>query len=286
LAPAEGMAGMAGRGATMVESLKAKWTMLVALALLIGSDGRPSGIVARHPEGPTRGFLVLRSADGKVAAVGDLVQTVRADHVVSHLVFRFKDGSLRDQTTEFTQHGSFRLLKDHLVQKGPSFKLQLEALLDAPGGQYTVRYQDKDGRQRELTQHVDVPTDLANGLLWIMAKNIDDDTPETSVSMIAASPKPRLVKLRLIQRGREVFSLAGSPRKAIHFTVKVELPGVAGWLARLLGKRIPATELWVLGGDVPLFLKSEGPFDEDGPIWTVELASPEGPQEAKPPAKP
>jgi len=269
----------------MIEPLKAKWMLLVSLALLLGADGETSNVTTRHREGPVRGFLVLRGEDNRVAAIGDLTQVERPDRLVSHLVFRFKDGSLHDETTEFTQHGTFRLLREHLVQKGPSFKQPVDVLLDAPNGQFTVRYQDKDGKEKQLSEHVDVPNDLSNGLVWTVAKNIDTDTPETSVSMITASPKPRLVKLRLIQQGHQTFSVAGSPRRAMHFTVKVELTGATGWLARLAGKRIPDTQLWILDGEVPLFLKSEGPFYYGGPIWKVELASPVGPEEEKADAK-
>jgi hypothetical protein len=133
------------------------------------------------------------------------------------------------------------------VQKGPSFKLQIDAFLDASSGRFVARYQGKDDRQKELTEHLDVPTDVANGLVWTLVKNIDTETPETTVSMIAASPKPRLIKLRLIQQGRAVFSVAGSPHKTIHFIV-------------------------------PLF--------DGGPIWRIELASPVGPEEAKRSATP
>jgi hypothetical protein len=39
----------------------------------------------------------------------------------SRVFFRFKDGSMYDDTAIFSQRGSFRLLSDHLVEKGPSF---------------------------------------------------------------------------------------------------------------------------------------------------------------------
>jgi hypothetical protein len=231
----------------MLQPFKPKWAILAAFVLLARVDGRPDGITTRHKEGPVRGFLVLRTEDGKIAGAGEMVQTERPDRMVTRLTFHFRDGSLYDETTEFTQRGSFRLLSDHLVQKGPSFKLQIDAFLDASSGRFVARYQGKDDRQKELTEHLDVPTDVANGLVWTLVKNIDTETPETTVSMIAASPKPRLIKLRLIQQGRAVFSVAGSPHKTIHFIV-------------------------------PLF--------DGGPIWRIELASPVGPEEAKRSATP
>jgi hypothetical protein len=41
--------------------------------------------------------------------------------VTSRLTFRFKDESLHDAIAVFSQADQFRLLTDHLVQKGPPF---------------------------------------------------------------------------------------------------------------------------------------------------------------------
>src|SRR4051794_24117887 len=75
----------------------------------------------RHAEGLVHGFLALRTLDGTLLADGDLMQNARGARVTSRLVFRFKDGSLHDETAVFAQRQSFRLLTDHVVQKGPSF---------------------------------------------------------------------------------------------------------------------------------------------------------------------
>ena len=45
--------------------------------------------------------------------------------MTARLVFRFKDGSLSDETAVYSQRGRFRLLTDHVVQKGPSFSKPL-----------------------------------------------------------------------------------------------------------------------------------------------------------------
>jgi hypothetical protein len=71
----------------------------------------------RYREGSVHGFLALRTMEGKTLAAGDLIQVVRGDRVVSHLVFRFKDGSIDDETAVFTQSGNFRLISDHHIQK-------------------------------------------------------------------------------------------------------------------------------------------------------------------------
>src|SRR4029077_10119310 len=80
-------------------------------------------IPVRQREGVQHGFLVLRSIEtGEALAEGELLQETRGDVVTSELVFHFKDGSLHDEKAVFSQRGKFRLISDHLIQKGPSFK--------------------------------------------------------------------------------------------------------------------------------------------------------------------
>ena len=46
------------------------------------------------------------------------------------------------------------------------------------------------------TEHLD-STDLANGMILTLLKNIRPDAEETKVSMVAITPKPSLVKLAI-----------------------------------------------------------------------------------------
>ena len=60
-------------------------------------------VAVRYAEGIVHGFLSLRTTDGELVANGDLIQVARGDRVTSRLVFRFKDGSLHDETSVFSQ---------------------------------------------------------------------------------------------------------------------------------------------------------------------------------------
>src|SRR2546423_1401409 len=253
--------------------------LLLALATLLQPNRLSADVIpARHKEGPSHGFLVIRTLDGKTIAVGALIQVARPARTVSRLTFHFKDGSIHDETTEFSQHGKFKLLSDHLIQKGPSFKVQLESSVDASSGQVTIHSRDEHGKEKSVTEHLKLPPDVSNGIVWSLLKNIDPNVPQTTVSMVSASPKPRLVKLHLVQQGQEPFSVAGSPRKVTHFVVKIEITGVAGLVAPLVGKKPPDTQTWILGGTAPTFVKSEGPLFDGGPIWRIEPTNPVGPQ--------
>ena len=63
-------------------------------------------IAVRHMEGTVRGFLVLRNMEGRTLAAGNLSQVVQGDRLVARLTFRFKHGSVDDETTVFSQRRS------------------------------------------------------------------------------------------------------------------------------------------------------------------------------------
>jgi hypothetical protein len=236
----------------------------------------------RFTEGIVHGFLALRTLDGKTVADGDLIQHARGDRVTSRLVFRFRDGSILDETAIFTQRGRFLLVSDHLVQKGPTFPQPVEMSIDRASGRVIVRYTNEHGEQKVEDERLELPDDLANGMILTLLKNVSPSGTLPTLSMIAVTPKPRLVKLALTAAGTDPFSTGGMTRKAAHYVVKVEIGGVAGVVAPLLGKQPPDSHVWVLGGEAPAFVKSEGPLHLGGPIWRIELVSPAWPGASAP----
>ncbi len=230
----------------------------------------------RHREGLTHGFLALRTLDGTRLADGELTQVAEGDRVTSRLTFRFKDGSLYDDTTIFSQRAAFQLVSDHLVQRGPSFKQAMETSLEASSGEVTVRYEDRDGQEKILNEQEKLPADVANGLLITLVKHIQPNVARTTVSLVATSPKPRLVKLQIVPEGKEAITSGDTKHEVVRYAVKVEIGGIAGVLAPLVGKQPPDTHVWVLTGDAPAFVKLEGPLYTGGPVWRIELAVPAG----------
>jgi len=237
-------------------------------------------IAVRHTEGIVHGFLVLRTLDGEAIADGELVQTARGNRVTSRLSFRFKDGSAHEETAVFTQRQQFRLVSDHLVQKGPSFARSIDMTIDAPSGKVVVRYSD-DGETKTEAEQMELPQDLANGLILTLLKNVNPQAPPKSLSFVAATPKPRLVKLEVTAAGTERFATGGTGRTATNYRLKVDVGGLTGVLAPLLGKQPPDSHVWILGGDAPAFVKSEQALYPGGPIWRIELVSPVWPRESE-----
>jgi len=238
-------------------------------------------IPVRHVEGTVHGFLELRSDDGRVLASGDSTQVVHGDQVTTHTLFSFKDGSVDDETTVFSQRRTFHLITDSHIQKGTSFPHPMDVLIDARSGQVTVRSTEKDGKEEVIAEHLGLPPDLANGMVPLVVENMRPDVPETAVSMLVATPKPRLVKLAISNRGEETFSVVGAPRKAIHYEIKIELGGVAGAVAPLIGKEPPNIQLWTIGGQAPTFVREQGPIYPEGPMMTIQLTGPVWPDSPK-----
>ena len=105
-------------------------------------------IPVKHREGVSHGFIVLHSKDGHQLATGDMIQTVEGDRVTSEVVLRFKDGSVHDEVTVFSQSREFRLISDHLKQYGPSCLRPLDVFIDVGSHNVTV-HSEKDGKTND-----------------------------------------------------------------------------------------------------------------------------------------
>ena len=229
-------------------------------------------IKVRHAEGTLHGFLALSTEQGQVLADGDLIEVVHGDRVNSHLTFHFKDGSLDDETAEYTQRGVFRLISDHHIQKGPYFPHPLDMTIDVAKGIVVTRAAGKDSKD-EVTK-IKMPADLYNGLVIPVIKNISPDAGETRVSMIVAAPKPRVVTLNMMPQAPGTFYLAGMARKAMVYEIKIEIGGLAGVIAPIIGKQPPRISIEIFGGELPAFLRESGPLFEGGEMLTISLIGP------------
>ena len=249
------------------------WTLgLLMLVCLTTRMASAEQVHVLHSEGLTHGFLVLRSMEGKTLADGEITQFAEGHLVKSHLVFHFKDGSLYEESAEFSQNGTFKLLRDHLVQKGPSFKTPMATSVDVPSGEIRCRYTDDNGKEKSADEHMSLPDDVSNGLLFTLLRHIKPTASQTVVSQVVMTPKPRLVRLIITPHGEEPFSIGINKYKATHYVVKVKIGGFAGLMASLIGKEPADLHVWIKHDDAPAFVKFEGPIYNGGPVWRVELA--------------
>lgn len=238
----------------------------VALLVVTAVAAHAEPVVVRYTEGVTRGFPVLRSQSGEVLAHGDLLQVAYPDRVESRLVFRFRDGSVYDETVTFDQRDVFKLLRYRIVQRGPSFPESLDATMDRATSEYRVRYRADEATPEEvLTGQFEVPDDVYNGLLSTLLKNLDPGKSQT-VQIVAFTPKPRAIKMLLTPLAQEPVTMGSMPVLATRFHIKPQL----GMLASLLVMALPDVKTWIANGEAPAFLRFEGPLFFMGPVWRID----------------
>jgi hypothetical protein len=254
--------------------------LVVASALLAALPAgfpaaRGETIPVRHPQGFAHGFVEVVTLQGQRIAVGDLTLRLRGDVVTSRLVLRFLDGSVDDETTIYSQRVTYRFLSDHHIQRGPSFPTPLDATVDARKG--LVIATAPDGRRTQV--HLDMPPDLYNGMASSLLMNVLPSTPETKIAVVVPGTTPRIVHLSMKPAGERSFTMGGSARKATDYVVHVELGGVSGVVAPLIGKEPPDYHLWLLTGADPAFIREEGQLYQGGPVWRIQQVSAEFPAE-------
>ena len=253
-------------------------------ALLWHHSPAAAPVPVRFAEGSLHGFLVLGTPQDALIASGDLLQVARDGDVRSRLVFRFKDGSVFDETVVFTQRNVFTMQSYHLVQRGPVFPEDTEISLERASGKYHGKTRArKDGREKVFDGTLALPLDVSNGMVLTLVKNLSAGAGET-VHMVAFTPAPKLIKLKMAPEGEQKIVVGGSEKTATRYVLKPILGIWLKFFASLLGRTPPDNHAWIVTADVPAFVKFEGPLYTNGPVWRIELTSPRWP-DRKPPVE-
>jgi hypothetical protein len=252
--------------------------LVVLLTLFPVGPGGAEPVRVRLPEGLTRGFLVLRPPGGEPIAYGELVEKpVRGGAIDSRLALKFADGSVFDESLTFSQRDVFRLEAYKLVQRGPSFPTS-EIEFDRKSGQYRARVQEERGGEEKMASGpLEMPPDLYNGLALVLLKNLTAGG-SASVQMAAFMPKPRLIKMMLSAEGEGTVRVGPETKKVTRYLVKLEVGGLTGVIASLIGKDPPDLRYWLVAGEVPAFARFEGAMYLNGPVWQLEMTTLEWPR--------
>ena len=84
----------------------------------------------------------------------------------------------------------------------------------------------------------------------------------------------RLVHLIITKQEDVTFTIGKMVLKAVDYAVHVNLGGIAGAVAPVIGKQPPDYHIWILPGPDPAFIREEGPLYEGGPIRRIRQISP------------
>jgi len=231
-------------------------------------------IPVRFVESTVHGFLVLSTIDGTMIASGDLRQTASSKGIEDRTLFQFKDGSVSEETVVFTQQKVFSMQSYQSVQRGPTFAKDEEILLERPSGKYRVKTKDhKDGKEKTIDGTLDLPSDVYNGMIFTVAKNLPGATSKT-IHVVAFTPEPRIIQLTIAPVGEKKVTVGGDTKSATQYVLHPQLGAWLKLFSNLTGRTPPDEHVWILADPIPVFVKFEGPLYISGPVWRIELASP------------
>lgn len=240
-----------------------------AMTVCIATPAEP--ISVRHIQRPMHRFMVARSAAGQIIARGEFSQVVQGDEVTMRMIYRFVDGSVDDETTTYTQQSTFRLVRNHHLQKGPFFARPVDFAVEAATGIATSRTEDKNGRIHVESHHIDLPDDLANGFVGTLLLNVPQNTPPFRVSMLAPVGEGRLIRLLISPEGEKPFQATGQTVRGTVFRIHPELGGIVGLIAQMIGLQPKDVMVWVQEGEEPAVVRIVGQLGGYGPVISSEL---------------
>jgi len=240
-----------------------------AITLSTAAPAEP--ISVKHLQRPMHRLMVARSEAGKIIANGEFSQVVQGDEVTMRLTYHFLDGSIDDETTTYRQQGTFRLVRNHHIQKGPFFVKPVDFTVEAATGIASSRTEDKDGKIHVESHHIDLPDDLANGFVGTLLLNLPQGAAPFRVGILAPVAGGRLIQLLISSEGEKPFHTAGQTLKAAVFRIHPELGGIVGVIARLIGLQPKDVMVWVLEGEEPAVMRIVGQLGGYGPLVSSDL---------------
>jgi hypothetical protein len=240
-----------------------------AIALATAAPAEP--IPVTHLQLPRHASMVARSETGEIIARVEFTETVQGDEVTMRLTYRFVDGSIDDETTTYSQRGTFRLVRNHHIQNGPFFATPVDLTVEAATGTATTRTADKDGKTHVVNAHIDLPDDLANGFVGTLLVNAPPNTAPFRVGILTPVFGGRLIRILISPQGEQPFQKAGQALEATVFRIHPELGGFLGMLATLFGVQPKDVMVWVLEGEKPAVMRVVGQMSGFGPVVSSEL---------------
>jgi len=228
-------------------------------------------ISVKHIQLSGHGTMVARSGTGKIIARVEFTQVVEGDEVTMRLTYQFVDASIDDETTTYTQQGTFRLVRNHHIQKGPFFAKPVDFAVDGATGIATSSTADKNGKIHVESAHTDLPDDLANGFVGTLLLNVPHNTAPFRVGILTPFGGGRLIRILISPEGEQPFRKTGQTLKAAVFRIHPELGGILGVIATLLGLQPKDVMVWVLEGEEPAVVRVVGQLGGYGPVLSSEL---------------
>jgi len=228
-------------------------------------------VEVQHKQTLMHQFMDARAENGKILGRAEFTQVVQGDEVTMRLRYQFFDGSIDDETTTYRQQGTFQLVRDQHIQKGPFFTRPVDFTVDGTTGTATSITTDKKGRVHTTSEHMDLPKDLSNGFVGTLLVNVSRNTRPFRVSLLVPVNGGRLIHIQISSEGERPFQMGGQNLKATVFRIHPDLGRIVGLFARMLGLQPQDVMVWVLEGEQPEVVRIFGQLGGSGPVVSSEL---------------
>ena len=162
----------------------------------------------------------------------------------------------------------FRLLAYKLIQKGPSFPEASEVSFDRASG----RYRAQTGIDEPVEGTLEMPEDLYNGMTGMLLRNLPASTTAGG-HIYAFTPKPRLLRSTMRPEGEDKYFVGDTSHTATRYLVTMEIGGLTGVVASVLGKDPPDLRFWISTGTRASLLAVPGRDVPEGPDVADRLVS-------------
>lgn len=248
-----------------------KFLVVALLTISSGIAAQAEQIPVKHIQLPMRSSMVARTETGKIIARVEFTQVVQGDEATMRLTYHFLDGSIDDETTSYRQQGTFRLVRNHHIERGPFFARPVDFAVDTATCTATARTADWMGKTHDESAHIDLPDDLVNGMVGTVLLNVPHDAKPFRVGILAPVGSGRLIRILISPEGERPFHANGQTLKATVFRIHPELGGILGVIAQLLGLLPKDVMVWVLEGEQPEVVRVVGQLGGFGPVVSSEL---------------
>ena len=122
-------------------------------------------------------------------------------------------------------------------------------------------------------------------MLAALLANLSPTAAGAKVGMVAPVGKGRLVKLSIFPDAPAKFTEVGVTYPATVFRIHIELGGVAGVVAPIIGKQPGDLFVWIAEGPAPQLVRMVGALADGGPIVSIELSGATFPHSDEQPIK-
>jgi hypothetical protein len=117
-----------------------------------------------------------------------------------------------------------------------------------------------------------MPADLYNGMALVLLKNLVEGE-RAGGQMAVFLPKPRLIRVDLVPEGEDKVRVGGNALTARRYLSRLQIGGLTGVIASLIGKDPPDSHYWLITGEVPAFARFIGAMFLNGPVWRIEMTA-------------